>query len=141
MLLHSSAHSLLNCLHSFPFRLVCLSLFALFRGAPWPATAHNRASSSPKDQTKLHSIPLRQGLTHSFILFFFVFSSWRSHCRQAGHNPPIQEKKKRISWFALPPAFIVHEFHSFSIRLGSQGRNNHLFFELPIRKSNSIRKD
>ena len=32
-------------------------------------------------------------------------------------------------------------FISFSIRRGRQGRNNHLFFELPIRKSNSLRKD
>mgnify|MGYP007086842515 CR=1 FL=1 len=37
--------------HNFSlYELLCwlLFLFALFRGAPWPATAHNRASSSPK---------------------------------------------------------------------------------------------
>ena len=46
-------------LHSFPFRLVCLSLFALSRGAPWPATAHNRASKLSKrpNQTTFQFIP------------------------------------------------------------------------------------
>ena len=62
-----------------------LFLFALFRGAPWPATAHNRASSSPKKATNIpflcwipfhyHSISSQRKELRLALVFQYLINS------------------------------------------------------------------
>ena len=115
-------------LHSFVSLVDFLSSFASFRGAPWPATAHNRASSSTR----------RQINQFHFMNCAALFSS-SINCGGSGPAIDLIEEKE-LSWTAAPLQASWISFILLTGRAAQALQPFSFFFILPIRKKRMKRK-